>query len=267
MRADRNDQRGWLCDAPVCPLLAEHHIAHTGLLAARIPFEIKRPDQSGTFLLACHEGEGRVLVDGKWQAVRAGEACLLPPFVTNALRSDGSRAWQFCWVRYLESRETVPILSALSPVRAPLDPDPIRNAITGLHAEAAGPANPSALHHWVELIHHYVLGFAQPHRRDERLWKLWKAVEADPGRSWSLQELAGIACVSEEHLRRLCHSELGRSPMQHLTFLRMQRARQLLTTTNAKVETIARSLGYENPFSFSNTFKKWIGWRPSELRR
>jgi len=54
--------------------------------------------------------------------------------------------------------------------------------------------------------------------------------------------------------------------MQHLTFLRMKQARHLLSTTDEKVEVIARAVGYESPFTFSNTFKKWVGWRPSELR-
>ena len=33
-----------------------------------------------------------------------------------------------------------------------------------------------------------------------------------------------------------------------------------------KIETIAHACGYENPFVFSTTFKKWVGWRPSEYR-
>jgi AraC-like DNA-binding protein len=46
----------------------------------------------------------------------------------------------------------------------------------------------------------------------------------------------------------------------------MQLAARLLATTDHKIETIAREAGYENPFVFSTTFKKWIGWRPSEYR-
>jgi transcriptional regulator GlxA family with amidase domain len=54
--------------------------------------------------------------------------------------------------------------------------------------------------------------------------------------------------------------------MQHLTFLRMQRARHLLSVTDDKIEVIARAVGFKSVFSFSNIFKKWIGWRPSEQR-
>jgi YesN/AraC family two-component response regulator len=54
--------------------------------------------------------------------------------------------------------------------------------------------------------------------------------------------------------------------MHHVTWLRMRKACELLATTNLKVETVANTVGYQNPFVFSNTFKKWIGWRPSEHR-
>ncbi len=54
--------------------------------------------------------------------------------------------------------------------------------------------------------------------------------------------------------------------MNHVIYLRMQLAARLLTTTTDKIETIAHAVGYENPFVFSTTFKKWVGWRPSEYR-
>lgn len=265
-QAISSGDRPWLADAPECPLLAIHQIAHIGIMRARFPYEILRNRQSGTYLLACFEGEGEVLADGAWKRIRAGHACLLPPFVRNALRCVRDKPWHFAWVRYEESREVMPILSAVSPVVGPYDAIPLRRAVEGLHAEASGPHAAAPLHHWTELIHHYVLRFAQPTQPDDRLWRVWHEVEKSLARDWSLTDLAALACVSEEHLRRLCRRRLGRSPMQHLTFLRMQRARHLLSVTDEKIETIARAVGFRSVFSFSNIFKKWIGWRPSEQR-
>jgi transcriptional regulator GlxA family with amidase domain len=98
------------------------------------------------------------------------------------------------------------------------------------------------------------------------LWRLWQRIEAELARPWTLPDLAGIACMSEEHLRRVCRKEIGRTPMQHVTFLRIQQARHLLSISDDKVEVIARAVGFESAFTFSNTFKKWTGWRPSEHR-
>jgi AraC-like DNA-binding protein len=267
IRADPAEERAWLWKGQVCTLLHQHHISHAGIMEAQPPFEVVRINQSGTFMLACIKGEGVVLADGRWKHIRANQACLQPPFVMNALKCLPGKAWTFAWVRYDESREVRPIVSSHSPVSGPFDAVPLRAAIEGLHFEAGDAGAPSFLHHWTELIHHYVVRFAQPHREDDRLWKVWKRVETNLARPWTLSELAAIACMSEEHLRRVCRKELGRSPMQHLTFLRLQRAQHLLSVTDDKVEVIAHSVGFESSFTFSNTFKKWIGWRPSEHRK
>lgn len=267
VRSDPDDARAWLQAGPVCQILRQHHIAHTGIMEAAPPYEVVRVDQSGTFMLACYEGEGVVLVDGAWKRITAGQACLLPPFVKNALKCLPEQEWRFAWVRYKESRDSIPIVSTLSPVSGEFDSLPLKAAIEGLYQEASGSAGASLLHHWVELVHGYVLKFAQPRQSDERLWRLWTHVEAHLKHDWSLTDLAGIACVSEEHLRRLCLKELGRSPIQHLKFLRLQRARHLLAVTDDKVEVIAHAVGFKNAFNFSNIFKAWIGTRPSDYRQ
>ena len=143
---------------------------------------------------------------------------------------------------------------------------PLRASIEGLHHECRTAAAPAQMHHWVELIQSYVMRFAQPLRSDDRLWQLWEQVGRQPERKWTLPALATASHLSAEHLRRLSKQQLGRSPMQQVTYLRMQRAGELLSTTEDKIEAIATAVGYENPFVFSTTFKKWIGWRPSEFR-
>ncbi|RYD28454.1 MAG: AraC family transcriptional regulator, partial [Verrucomicrobiaceae bacterium] len=51
--ANADDPRTWLRDGPVCPLLKQHHIGHTGIMRAAPPYEVVRTQQSGTFMLAC----------------------------------------------------------------------------------------------------------------------------------------------------------------------------------------------------------------------
>ena len=257
----------WLCSSPLSRELARHQIAHTGIMNARAPFRIVRHDQSGTFLMACLDGEGEVLSDGCWRMIRAGQACLMPPWVMNAFHCKPGGTWEFAWVRYIESRQTSPVASAHSPVFGIYDGEPLRHSIAGLHAESITVAAPAAMGLWSDLIHGYVMRFAQPHRRDSRLWKVWKAVDDEPARPWSLQELAVEAFVSREHLRRICAKELGRSPMQQVTFIRMQKAARMLATSEEKIETVCRTVGYSSVQTFSNTFLKWMGRRPSGHRR
>jgi AraC-like DNA-binding protein len=264
VRATVDDRRPFLADSPICHGLSRYHMAHLGVQAAAHPYRIVRTHQSGTFFMACVGGEGRVLADGRWEAVTAGTACLLLPHMLNAFRALPGRAWQFCWIRYQESASRQPLVPASSPRLARFEGEPLRHAILGLHHECAKDPAPEAVDHWLDLIQSYVLRFVRPWQSDSRLAQLWEEVAAKLSEEWSLDELARRAHVSGEHLRRLCQRELGRSPMQHVTFLRMRRAAELLATTHLKIEIIASEVGYQNPFVFSTSFKKWTGWRPSD---
>ncbi len=260
------DTREWKVTAQECPALALHHIAHVGVADAAEPYEMVRMDLSGTYLLSCFGGKGRILLDGRWRYCREGWACLAPPHALLAFRAERGARWEFTWVRYQQPADQKPLMSSSSPALARFDPLPLRSAVRGLFYEMQSQTAPMAVTHWVELINTYVLRFARPWQTDDRLGHLWEHVAARLGEPWSLDLLARRCHLSSEHLRRLCRRELGRSPMHHVIFLRMQQAAKLLATTDDKIETIANEVGYANPFVFSTTFKKWVGWRPSDYR-
>lgn len=266
VRASREDVRDWLADAPVCPALAQHGIVHVGFASVVHPYSVRRPDLSGTFVMMCTAGEGRVWLEGKWQPMRAGLACLAPPHAFHTYRAVQNKSWSFAWVRYQEPEGALPLVNARAPVLAACAGGPCHAAIEGLHREAGGTASPAAMQLWVDLIQHYARTFAEPWRTDDRLRAVWQSVAQDLTADWSLPRLAALASMSTKHFTRLCQQSLGRTPVQHITALRLQRAALLLTTTSDKVESIAREVGYHSLFTFSHTFKKFTGCRPSEYR-
>ena len=263
VRADATDLRAWLANAPVCPGLTHHQIRHLGVATMPSPFEIVRNKLGGSYFLACFGGEGRVLVDGRWTRCSPGQAVLLPPGTLQAFQTTPGKTWDFCWVRYQERSGQLPLATARTPIVAMYDAEPLRLAILGLHRECSTSNVPAAVSHWVDLVHHYVLQFAVPVRHDPRLWQLWEKVSASPGEPWSIAEMAESIHLSEKQLQRLCLKELGRSPRQQLIWLRMSRAAELLVQEGLKIESIAALVGYQNPFVFSTTFKRVMGWSPS----
>lgn len=264
VRADAADRRSWLADAPVCPALSHYQIRHTAVAHMPAPFEIVRVRLGGSYFLACFGGEGRVLVDGRWFKCRKGNAVLLPPGTLHAFHTAPGKEWDFCWVRYQERPGQRPLATAQTPIVATYDPGPLRLAILGLHHECSTTTTPTAIEHWVSLIHHYVVRFSEPAGLDERLWRLWARVSASLDRPWTLEEMSKETHLGEKQLQRLCREQLGRTPRQQLIWLRMRRAADLLATRDAKIEVIAARVGYQNPFVFSTTFKRVMGWSPSE---
>ena len=267
VKAGGSEEIEWMLGEPECNILNVHNIKHVGYMLARAPMEVTRVDSDGSYFMACIEGQGVILSDGKWVHLKAGQATLLPPFMLNSIHCEEGQEWKFCWVRYEEEKRHAPISSIVSPAVIPYDPAPLCAAIRGLYAECRTEKKRSVEHLWVDIIHKYVLDFAATDQHDERLYRLWLEVEKSMSHPWVLQDLARVAGMSAEHLRRRCTELIGRTPMQQLTFLRMQRARHLLVSTDHKIGVIARDVGYQSPYNFSDTFKKWMGQRPSELRK
>ena len=109
--------RLWKIGAPDCPELRTHRIARLGWDDAGPLYSRVRLAPEGSFFLACVEGEGRVLLDGRWLRVAAGEVCMAPPRVLNAFRAATDRRFVFAWVRYVEPAGFRPMVGAASPVR------------------------------------------------------------------------------------------------------------------------------------------------------
>lgn len=59
----------------------------------------------------------------------------------------------------------------------------------------------------------------------------------------------------------------GLPPRQYLTSIRIQKAKELLESTNYGIGQIGQIIGYENPLYFSRIFKKYTGLSPAEYRK
>jgi len=256
----------WLLSSDDCPELRVHRIKRLGLTDAAVPYQRVRISPTGSFVMVGHVGRGRILLDGRWQTSVAGVACLSPPRVLNAFQAVPGSRWKFAWIRYEEPPHVRPMVSAASPVRVKCDGDTLWRIVSGLQAEWLRGASQRLVHHWIELAHGEAGRIAQPWQIEDRLWAVWDHVAGDLAADWDLDSLAARYKASREHFRRVCLRALGRSPMQHLTSLRIERSCQLLESTDDKIESIARQVGFENASVFSRAFKRWVGRSPKTYR-
>jgi AraC-like DNA-binding protein len=265
--AEVSDPRPWVREGVRCAELSHFEITHVGMAAMLPPYQVVRRDQSGAFFMACLDGQGEVLVDGRWRKLMAGQACLLPAGLRNSFRIGRSRRWSFCWVRFSSGVKSRTIFRASSPVLAAFDGAPLQAAILGLRAELQGEGLSRRNYQWIELIHDYVKAFAGSFRGDARVQRLWDVVNQRLDHPWDAKALVRESHLSFEHLRRLCLREIGRTPMSHLTHLRIQQAVRLISETDEKLTEIARRVGFANGNSFAAAFKKCTGHPPSQFRQ
>jgi AraC-like DNA-binding protein len=102
--------------------------------------------------------------------------------------------------------------------------------------------------------------------RDPVLAPALASLHTDPGRKWSVAELAASAAVSRSLLDERFRQVLGRSPIRYLTEWRMHVAKELLATTTLGVHAVAHRVGYDSEEAFSRAFKRAMGRSPAHWR-
>lgn len=85
-------------------------------------------------------------------------------------------------------------------------------------------------------------------------------------REWSLLELAREVNLSVWRLSHIFASEVGKSPMQYLRQLRLDRAKYLLETSFLSVKEITHQVGLKDDNHFVSDFKKVYGDAPTRSR-
>ena len=82
----------------------------------------------------------------------------------------------------------------------------------------------------------------------------------------TIQQVADDLGMSCSNFRKLFKEYTGLSPATYQQDLRLQRAKELLTTTNMSIKEIAYQLNFDSPDYFSAKFKIKTGRKPSDLR-
>lgn len=244
-----------------CPALAEQKIHLCGLSDAAPPYRMIRPSLPWTETLVTLTGNGMVWQGGRWRLLRPGEAYVAPRGCTQAFFAPRGGRWRFAWV------QTSRFLSTQAAWVTPAEGVDLESVISLLHHEVLGRREGTILTHLAALVNALSERIAGPAHGDERLRKLWRAVDEQLGKEWTVASLSAFAGLSGEQLRRLCQAETGLAPMEHVTGLRMRRASALLRSSPSKIEVVAGEVGYGSVYSFAAAFKRWSGQAPGAWRR
>ena len=81
----------------------------------------------------------------------------------------------------------------------------------------------------------------------------------------SMDELAAAAGYSRRHLERLFRDAVGKTPGEFYRGLRLDRGRNLLSTTDLTLMEVALACGYSTVSHFSKSFRSRFGTAPTKL--
>ena len=91
-------------------------------------------------------------------------------------------------------------------------------------------------------------------------------IAAHLSESFSVEDLSDYLYISSRHLRREFHRITGRGVAEYVIQQRMERAMELLKTTDARAAQIGKLVGYADSQYFQRSFKKYTGYSVREYR-
>jgi len=103
--------------------------------------------------------------------------------------------------------------------------------------------------------------------RDSQIGRALALLHGDPGKDWSVDELARSVALSRSALAERFSELVGESPMQYLTRWRLALAAQALRSGADGLARVAERSGYVSEAAFSRAFKREFGMPPATWRR
>jgi len=86
-------------------------------------------------------------------------------------------------------------------------------------------------------------------------------------RQVTVRELLAAVPMNRRYLERKFQQHLGRTPLQEIRHTRLERAKNLLTSSDLSMPRVAHNSGFPNAARFAFVFHKQVGMTPSQYRR
>ncbi|MFA6986934.1 MAG: AraC family transcriptional regulator [Arenimonas sp.] len=103
--------------------------------------------------------------------------------------------------------------------------------------------------------------------RDAHVGRALALLHGDPGRAWTVDELAREVALSRSALAERFATLVGEPPIQYLMRWRLALAAQTLRSSGDAITRVAERSGYDSEAAFSRAFKREFGAPPAAWRR
>jgi len=197
----------------------------------------------------------------------------------------GEKTRFVCGFLGCDERLCRPMLETLPPIlRVPLGDGPATAWLTSLlHAGTRETSAPrpggetvlaklsellfvEALRRYIELLPEQQTGWLAG-LRDRYVGRALALMHRQPGRNWTVDELAVKVGLSRSSLAQRFTDFIGQPPIQYLTRWRLTIAAQRLRNEKIALARLAADSGYDSEAAFNRAFKRALGTTPAAWRR
>ena len=83
----------------------------------------------------------------------------------------------------------------------------------------------------------------------------------------TLEKVSGVVDLNASYLSALFKKETGKTFLEYLTKVRMDKAKEMLKETNETISAICQEVGYSDTKYFVKCFQKYTGLKPNQYRK
>lgn len=224
-------------------------------------------------------GSGFFELDGKNLLIRSGDLFFLFPDVKHHYFANPQDPWTLKWFTFngKSCKEFMASLrvSSLNPVMRDSMTRKLMNGmdgvIEGMKRDSAYPfaVVGSAYLFFDELLHIRGNELAQetePLAEDAQLKRVLTFIDLNTANDLSVEALCRHLNYSRSHFSHFFKSRTGMSLPEYINMRRIERAKELLLSTDMNNAEIAMSVGYSEPMYFHRAFKKLTNMTPQHFR-
>ncbi|MFI3286018.1 MAG: AraC family transcriptional regulator [Rikenellaceae bacterium] len=264
--------------------IAKLHITDIGHFPSASLHEVKREEGIPQYLLIyCISGEGWYEINHVRHELKMDQLIVLPADTPHAYGSSKNRPWTIYWIHFAGELAGYYANTLRKPVTInPCGVSRISDRINifedifsalkhGFNRENMAFAS-SALYYFLGSIKfiHIFRSADHPENADNDkglIDGVLKYIHESIEKRLTLKDLCQYIDYSESYFLTLFKAHTGTTPNKYIIKLKMERACELLETTDMKINQVCQKIAIPDPYHFSKIFAKSIGMSPTAYKK
>ena len=237
--------------------------------------------RDGYHLHVILQGKGKLFVDGNIKNLHFGQMFITKPGENTWYKADTNDPWVYCWMTFdgnIAKRcvEDAGFVEGINVLDCQTDPRHFHSIVASVLDQAE--LSPSNVYLSTGQLLRFISAAIHSYYATENRSRKNRKFPADDYVRYAadyiqanyatarITDVAKYVGLHRSYLTNLFKTKTGISPQEYLIQCRLQQGCKLLKETNNPIQEISHQIGYENPLTFSKTFKSVYGVSPREYR-
>lgn len=227
-------------------------------------------------------GKGQLSVNGRVQDVRIGQMFLTKPGEDTWYKADAKDPWVYCWMSFDGTQakgivEKAGFFNGINVLECHVSQQDLYALVLKVLDQAElTPSNIySRTAYLLEFISLVIDSYCETEKENRIKHEYPTDMYVDYAANFiranyatvKIADVAKYIGIHRSYLTGIFKKKMRVSPQEYLMLCRIKQACKLLEETNNPIQEISRKVGYDNPLTFSKTFKSYCGMSPRAYRQ